>query len=293
MRGKLALGGRRPLRAGITPAHAGKTPYIQQSWAGLQDHPRACGENLAPGAIDYAIRGSPPRMRGKPCCKCFCTRCLRITPAHAGKTKSEYSGKWHKWDHPRACGENSLLIALWILCGGSPPRMRGKPIRVSVVFPPLRITPAHAGKTCSVSPPAHQAEDHPRACGENNSVYRNPEKDEGSPPRMRGKPRGLIQSYWVTGITPAHAGKTPHQKEVKNEIWDHPRACGENQGESYEEFVEKGSPPRMRGKPPFIRVNLLCPGITPAHAGKTSKKCGAIPATKDHPRACGENTGNI
>ena len=50
---------------GITPAHAGKsTAKAVCTWT-AKDHPRACGEKLNCSLNGFAIRGSPPRMRGK------------------------------------------------------------------------------------------------------------------------------------------------------------------------------------------------------------------------------------
>ena len=50
---------------GITPAHAGKTHPDKQRLNLIEDHPRACGENLTLYLEDGYIEGSPPRMRGK------------------------------------------------------------------------------------------------------------------------------------------------------------------------------------------------------------------------------------
>ena len=50
---------------GITPAHAGKTEISAARKCKSQDHPRACGENLAVLVLSAAEKGSPPRMRGK------------------------------------------------------------------------------------------------------------------------------------------------------------------------------------------------------------------------------------
>ena len=33
----------------------------------------------------------------------------------------------------------------------------------------------------------------------------------------------------------------------------------------------------------------MCPGITPACAGKTQRHCGGLEPLEDHPRVCGEN----
>ena len=90
-------------------------------------------------------------------------------------------------------------------------------------------------------------------------------------------------------ITPACAGKTCLQSGGNRWGEDHPRLCGENRGESYEAFVEKGSPPPVRGKLDIIPLCRLRDRITPACAGKTFHCTAKNPRREDHPRLCGEN----
>ena len=91
------------------------------------------------------------------------------------------------------------------------------------------------------------------------------------------------------GITPAHAGKTLCNGCRFNPRKDHPRACGENIFDSVFAVRLAGSPPRMRGK--LSTSAKICPtdGITPAHAGKTTRYLLQRVCHEDHPRACGEN----
>ena len=65
--------------------------------------------------------------------------------------------------------------------------MRGKHVKRMSEKRDLRITPAHAGKTCPPLWYIYSIEDHPRACGENVSCVLKKGEDAGSPPRMRGK----------------------------------------------------------------------------------------------------------
>ena len=51
---------------GITPAHAGKTCHEIDEPILIGDHPRACGENALVSSCAHSVKGSPPRMRGKP-----------------------------------------------------------------------------------------------------------------------------------------------------------------------------------------------------------------------------------
>ena len=71
----------------------------------------------------------------------------RITPACAGKTRAGLPACRVREDHPRVCGENFPLFVLCVFPIGSPPRVRGKPVKDWVVKEYGRITPACAGKT--------------------------------------------------------------------------------------------------------------------------------------------------
>ena len=167
-------------------------------------------------------------MRGKPQQNASRPRRAGITPAHAGKTRFSYVNIFNSRDHPRACGENKPLNCATYVTPGSPPRMRGKPDILSKDFQPGGITPAHAGKTCSVTPLRCGERDHPRACGENRASGAESGMRTGSPPRMRGKRIGELPTIGQGGITPAHAGKTLPAHLVLRFDRDHPRACGEN-----------------------------------------------------------------
>ena len=52
-------------REGITPAYAGKSAVYAEIVLYCGDHPRVCGEKTAARLTGKALRGSPPRMRGK------------------------------------------------------------------------------------------------------------------------------------------------------------------------------------------------------------------------------------
>ena len=107
---------------------------------------------------------------------------------------------------------------------------------------------------------------------------------------MRGKEDFWSVSYQSSGITPAYAGKSLVHVDTSATNKDHPRVCGEKEGNGMKFDVELGSPPRMRGKDPNWTPDQATPRITPAYAGK---RCGARLAAghrRDHPRVCGEKT---
>ena len=147
MRGKQANYEHLGIAVRITPACAGKTHSVGALVHGLQDHPRVCGENVAPPVFLCRARGSPPRVRGKLDYFLFAPTLTRITPACAGKTNTLVTFLNQSKDHPRVCGENVHRSAGLLRDSGSPPRVRGKLCdSVNRVFPE-RITPACAGKT--------------------------------------------------------------------------------------------------------------------------------------------------
>ena len=127
-------------------------------------------------------------------------------------------------------------------------------------------------------------------CGENSGSHLFAYKPIGSPPRVRGKRSQPRSRCICRRITPACAGKTRYSRTSCVSRGDHPRVCGENQGESYEEFVEKGSPPRVRGKLSSPTCSPVASRITPACAGKTTGCATRSSRWRDHPRVCGENT---
>ena len=74
----------------------------------------------------------------------------------------------------------------------------------------------------------------------------------GSPPPMRGKDNGDLETAYINRITPAYAGKRLYDNLYKQNRKDHPRLCGEKYGDKY--FAD----PDGR--------------ITPAYAGKSNRK---------------------
>ena len=106
--------------------------------------------------------------------KGFWTICLlsRIIPAYAGST-------WdcpidiHVWrDHPRVCGEHGPCAIGALLTSGSSPRMRGAPFGLVWKTGVPGIIPAYAGSTGARPAACPVYRDHPRVCGEHESLLR-------------------------------------------------------------------------------------------------------------------------
>ena len=128
-------------------------------------------------------------------------------PAYAGKSRSQPRLPCTGRDHPRVCGEKRAGLAGERSGLGSPPRMRGKePLKLRPAGA-AGITPAHAGKSCTcVRCPADRW-DHPRVCEEKHLSGTTDNRPHGSPLRMRGKENLTIAGLEDVGITPACAGK--------------------------------------------------------------------------------------
>ena len=85
--------------------------------------------------------------------------------------------------------------------------MRGKVHSVTLYRDHVGITPAYAGKRVGFELRIFLGKDHPRLCGEklNGDIEAN--RQQGSPPPMRGKAVGIVKSKSCARITPAYAGK--------------------------------------------------------------------------------------
>ena len=229
-------------------------------------------------------------MRGTPHVHEVAARIRGIIPAYAGNTGSAICCMRYGRDHPRVCGEHSILVfSRWNVLGSSP-RMRGTPLDFPLDSLTLGIIPAYAGNTTSCPRYPCRCRDHPRVCGEHTYESTAPDIMKGSSPRMRGTLAGVGQFANLLGIIPAYAGNTSVPVVGEWIGGDHPRVCGEHPIEHDARRVGLGSSPRMRGTLCFRGIPSGSVGIIPAYAGNTM----TLPATAshqwDHPRVCGEHS---
>ena len=212
-----------------------------------------CGKNITDSILQCCLWGSPPRVREKLHFFVAFACASRITPACAGKTLGGIHQSLTTRDHPRVCGKNSLKKATILGALGSPPRVREKPLVISLRRYTVGITPACAGKTLERESSRLSWEDHPRVCGKNLEYLLETLTLWGSPPRVREKPVSGFVVVSNVGITPACAGKTHYPSVECCQAEDHPRVCGKNA--SLERFwtTTWGSPPRVREKLHFKR----------------------------------------
>ena len=152
---------------------------------------------------------------------------------------------------------------------GSSPLTRGKPAVPNHDMAPVRLIPAHAGKTENGGKAWNKATAHPRSRGENPLAAWLEGSCEGSSPLTRGKPVLLSSFGTRKGLIPAHAGKTVTERAAILSGAAHPRSRGENVGLPQPRTPLAGSSPLTRGKRLCYVEELPDGGLIPAHAGKT------------------------
>ncbi len=168
--------------------------------------------------------------------------------------------------------------------------MRGKVISIFAKRKNTRITPACAGKSRLSTAKPFCIWDHPRVCGEKDSLTVDGKRHLGSPPRVRGKATIAVSRSVRVRITPACAGKSVIIISEGIIMKDHPRVCGEKCSNSEPNNCHLGSPPRVRGKATIAVSRSVRVRITPACAGKSPSDFLPIREIMDHPRVCGEKT---
>jgi len=199
-------GGALPVR--ITPACAGSTRRRLRTVPARTDHPRLRGEHQRAGRAIGKPRGSPPPARGALRRRAGGLVDSRITPACAGSTGGKYVNPWPGSDHPRLRGEHIPSSPLLRCIAGSPPPARGAQLTRHLHQEAVRITPACAGSTSSVSSVMVRVPDHPRLRGEHTHGETSTRMRGGSPPPARGAHRVVDTEALVGRITPACAGST-------------------------------------------------------------------------------------
>ena len=255
----------------------------------MRAHPRSRGENWRASVASRSPTGSSPLTRGKHPLVRGTFAVGGLIPAHAGKTGRGQDPRRKRGAHPRSRGENTANQASAFCDPGSSPLTRGKRrSAISALLEPGLI-PAHAGKTSSSRATSATYRAHPRSRGENSPNQGYEAKVSGSSPLTRGKRAARASDGILTGLIPAHAGKTAYRSGEDTQAVAHPRSRGENWGWSAVGVSLPGSSPLTRGKLEPAAVHGLRERLIPAHAGKTISMLRLMSMIWAHPRSRGEN----
>ena len=215
--------------------------------------------------------------------------CFGSSPLTRGKLLVAVVREALRVAHPRSRGENASAPEA-ISCGaGSSPLTRGKRLSAWSQCYLFGLIPAHAGKTTASRLSYLTGTAHPRSRGENFGLEEDSGLVDGSSPLTRGKCCHSETGLCVTGLIPAHAGKTPSPSSRTRWSAAHPRSRGENLAVPYGVEIELGSSPLTRGKLSFRFGFVRCGRLIPAHAGKTPSTRSLPSVAWAHPRSRGEN----
>ena len=173
---------------------------------------------------------------------------------------------------------------------GSSPLTRGKQAQRPYRPRPIRLIPAHAGKTSAPDDCRGRGKAHPRSRGENVDDSGLFDVHGGSSPLTRGKPLHLRAVTIHRRLIPAHAGKTSRLVGHAPTLGAHPRSRGENVSVRHWLQASSGSSPLTRGKRRAAASSMSHPRLIPAHAGKTARTRSGRGLNRAHPRSRGENS---
>ena len=194
--------------AGIIPACAGSTGSFIAAFRSDWDHPRMCGEHPDHDSRPHHPTGSSPHVRGAPSGLRVDVCSDGIIPACAGSTQHFFPMAAGTRDHPRMCGEHQAFERSFLPFAGSSPHVRGARNARHDIRRESGIIPACAGSTLWIRAIVVACRDHPRMCGEHETLKSSPDVYAGSSPHVRGA-RVCAKALLIPPkIIPACAGST-------------------------------------------------------------------------------------
>ena len=235
-----------------------------------------------------------------------------IIPARAGFTTSRPPPSLPRRDHPRSRGVYHPHPVRLPLRRGSSPLARGLRRADVLLAVGVRIIPARAGFTETVSEGVGDRADHPRSRGVYRVLRDLVREGWGSSPLARGLLDYSQDHDDAVRIIPARAGFTRVVPDAHGHAADHPRSRGVYAASGSTAITAAGSSPLARGLLPrglgraqgavgssplarglrrSRRRGRRTLGIIPARAGFTARPSGRPRGSTDHPRSRGVYTG--
>ncbi len=170
----------------LIPAYAGSTPLLHVGRIARRAHPRLRGEHRAICRLLLWKYGSSPLTRGAPCQSLRLSRDPGLIPAYAGSTISFIPHGRRNKAHPRLRGEHAAPPKPSRYFGGSSPLTRGARQRGLLLLRLLRLIPAYAGSTTTMTTLPTMTRAHPRLRGEHDRLNASSSEASGSSPLTRG-----------------------------------------------------------------------------------------------------------
>ena len=113
-----------------------------------------------------------------------------------------------------------------------------------------------------------------------------------SSPQVRGRREKRRACVNAGGLIPAGAGQTSPPRTQRAYAWAHPRGCGADDILNPDDFLARGSSPRVRGRRQIRVVVAGQIGLIPAGAGQTAGLAATTWTARAHPRGCGADDQN-
>ncbi len=186
----------------------GRTRDAAALLADRADHPHARGENTGPQRCTANTRGPSPRAWGEhPQGKCN-NYLQRTIPTRVGRTRSRWSRRGRRPDHPHARGENATDLPRAISVTGPSPRAWGEHRRRAAARLKQRTIPTRVGRTGRRFNRRQRRADHPHARGENVTRPRIRPYLSGPSPRAWGEREPTRAKPNWTRTIPTRVGRT-------------------------------------------------------------------------------------
>ena len=189
--------------------------------------------------------------------------------------------------HPRGCGADAAVQAKELSEQGSSPRVRGRRPEHPGRQESAGLIPAGAGQTPLLRGVPSSARAHPRGCGADDILDLLSALQEGSSPRVRGRPPMHGAPSAPRRLIPAGAGQTVLQRLRSFLGGAHPRGCGADFSLGRSTRSGLGSSPRVRGRHFSWDKGHDYPRLIPAGAGQTFRGSPSGWIGWAHPRGCG------
>ena len=216
--------------------------------------PRARGGNLSGDNPQIGVLGSSPRARRQSDRPSAAVSSSRLLPARADDTTARSSGTDDTTAPPRARGRHISAAFYAVTPWGSSPRARTTLQKRKPSTRILRLLPARADDTTSISPRSSCRTTSPRARGRDPDRRRRPAGKRGSSPRARTGPRRTAGRGCGLRLLPARADGTQRHEASP--------------------LLRKGSSPRARTGHGTFRPPRTGDRLLPARADGTRDASG-------------------
>ena len=277
----------RPRVVGSIPACAGEAIGRNTKPGVGKVYPRVCGGSRARRGLAHLGRGLSPRVRGKPAlaiCRCAAPRSI---PACAGEARRAPPRPGTQRVYPRVCGGSAAISVIAISPSGLSPRVRGKPLLLSVALGLARSIPACAGEAATRGGWPKSGRVYPRVCGGSYPAAGSLLHAQGLSPRVRGKRRRFCVTSGAAGSIPACAGEATQRARGGGLAGVYPRVCGGSNGSLAVRDELAGLSPRVRGKRAWTALYRSRRRSIPACAGEAPEEMACECEAEVYPRVCG------